>query len=299
MKRYHSVILMFVLFCALAAAAGCKRGAKSAAIGEVHTDSIQPGEVALLDHSVNENSGIIFWNEMLWTFNDSGGKNELYAVDTLSGRVLKTVLIKNAENTDWEDITQDQEYIYIAETGNNAGTRSDLKILKIRKDEISKDVESTVEAGVIAFEYADRVDFNPPYRLHPFDCEALVAWGDSLYVFTKDWKDFKTKVYGFPKIPGEYMSEVIDSFEIGALVTGADISSDSTLALVGYYDYQSYVWSFDISGKHFFTNARKQKLSGLYNAQTEGICYSPGGKLLISCEKTENFKQQLWRIDTF
>jgi hypothetical protein len=106
-------------------------------------------------------------------------------------------------------------------------------------------------------------------------------------------------MYGFPKTPGNYLSSAIDSFQIDALVTGADISSDSTLALVGYYDYQSYVWSFDISGKHFFTNARKQKLSGLYNAQTEGICYSPGGKLLISCEKTENFKQQLWRIDAF
>lgn len=32
---------------------------------------------------------------------------------------------------DWEDIAQDNEYIYIAETGNNLGMRTDLKILML------------------------------------------------------------------------------------------------------------------------------------------------------------------------
>ena len=36
----------------------------------------------LLPDEVDETSGLIFWNELMWTINDSGGDPILYALDT-------------------------------------------------------------------------------------------------------------------------------------------------------------------------------------------------------------------------
>ena len=41
--------------------------------------------------------------------------------------------VNKEENVDWEDITQDETHIYIADFGNNNGNRTDLKIYKILK----------------------------------------------------------------------------------------------------------------------------------------------------------------------
>ena len=66
-----------------------------------------------LPETVAESSGAIFFNGKLITHNDSGNENRLYEVDTISGAITRTVTITNAENKDWEDIAQDEEYIYI------------------------------------------------------------------------------------------------------------------------------------------------------------------------------------------
>ena len=42
--------------------------------------------------------------------------------------------ISSAKNKDWEDITRDDKYIYIADMGNNFNNRKDLKIYKIPID---------------------------------------------------------------------------------------------------------------------------------------------------------------------
>src|SRR5262245_58181650 len=65
-----------------------------------------------LPASIRETSGLVFWNGMLWTHNDDGD-TALYAIDTTDGHILRRVPIKGVVNNDWEDITQDDDYIYI------------------------------------------------------------------------------------------------------------------------------------------------------------------------------------------
>lgn len=65
-------------------------------------------------------------------------KNELYGFNLKTSHVEITLQIVNTANIDWEDIAQDNQHIYIAETGNNLGNRTDLKVLKIKKSDIGK-----------------------------------------------------------------------------------------------------------------------------------------------------------------
>ncbi len=70
-----------------------------------------------LPHELAENSVVIFYKNFLWTFN-------------LAGKIEKELEIKDAKNDNWEDIAQDSKYIYIADFGNNSGTRRNQKIFK-------------------------------------------------------------------------------------------------------------------------------------------------------------------------
>lgn len=249
-----------------------------------------------LDTTLIENSGLLYWNKLLWTFNDSGGKNELYGFNSKTGNVEITLQISNTLNIDWEDIAQDKEHIYIAETGNNLGDRKDLKILKIKKSEINKDVFQKIKAEEIRYKYAEQTCFVNGYKQHCFDCEGLIAYKDTLYLFSKDWVNNITKAYAMPIIPGEYTLHAIDSFDVKGLITGADITAKGKLALVGYRDYKSFVWVFKKTDKRIFNQAKSIFLDSLINAQTEGICFDRKGNLLISCEITESHPPQVWSI---
>jgi len=74
-----------------------------------------------LPSNIVESSGAIIFNNRLITHNDSGGENKLFEVDLTTQQVARTVTISNATNIDWEDITQDDTFIYIGDFGNNNG----------------------------------------------------------------------------------------------------------------------------------------------------------------------------------
>jgi hypothetical protein len=43
--------------------------------------AIEVRKIIKLDKKIPETSGILYLNDQIWTFNDSGGKNELYKID--------------------------------------------------------------------------------------------------------------------------------------------------------------------------------------------------------------------------
>ena len=62
-------------------------------------------KIARLPEIVTESSGLIFYNDSLFiTHNDSGDKPVLYVVN-FKGKLVHQVVINNANNMDWEDIT--------------------------------------------------------------------------------------------------------------------------------------------------------------------------------------------------
>jgi len=145
--------------------------------------------VSELADEINETSGLIFLENKIITHNDSGDGPMLYEIDSINGQISRKVVIENAINTDWEDICYDDEYIYIGDFGNNYGNRTDLKVYKIsRGDYFNND---TVTAAVIKFSYKEQIDFSEQLLETNFDAESILSIDDSLYIFSKNYGNFK------------------------------------------------------------------------------------------------------------
>ena len=268
----------------------------------INSDFITPDDFFLLfPQLINESSGIILFNGGLWTHNDRGGKPEIYKIDTISGKIIQTIKLKNANNHDWEDITQDADNIYIGDFGNNHGDRKDLKIYKIAKDQIPADNDNAeINASVIKFVYNDQKNFIKKSHNHNFDCEAMICYNDSLFLFTKNWKNHKTKLYALPVIPGDYKISHRDSYNINGLVTGADINLfTKEIALIGYINYVPFICILSNFEKNIFFKGDKIRydLSSITNAQTEGITYISENYILISTEETKTYSPGVYKIN--
>ena len=68
--------------------------------------------------SVYETSGLEIINGNLVTINDSGNPSNLYYLNQ-DGDLLFRSIFNDLKNNDWEDLNADEEFIYIAHTGNN------------------------------------------------------------------------------------------------------------------------------------------------------------------------------------
>lgn len=181
-----------------------------------------------LPQPINETSGLAEVGGLFLTHNDSGGKPNLYSF-TSQGQLQDTIAIVDQKNTDWEDLAQDDQFIYIANTGNNFGKRKKLRILKLPKA-----LEAPVKAEVIRVNYAQQQDFTPRKK-HPYDSEGLTAMGDHLLMFSKDRLHLQTHLYKVPKQAGKHTIDSSIGFDVQSLVTGADYDEKShTLALTAY-----------------------------------------------------------------
>ncbi len=251
---------------------------------------------------LNETSGLIFFDGYIFTHNDSGNEPEIYKVDTVTGQIIQTIRLNNASNIDWEDIAQDDQYIYVGDIGNNKGNRQNLRIYKINKEEIPEEGNITLSAEIIDYVYEDQ---NNAYKKsdHNFDCEAMIVCNDSIYLFTKNWLDSKTKLYSIPKPPGSYTAKLKNIYNINGLVTGAAYNpEENEIVLSGYINQ---LWApfifllFDYNDNDFFSgNKRRIDFPFIISSQTEGISYYDEKHAFISAEQTQTTPQRVYKLNT-
>ncbi len=251
-----------------------------------------------LDPQLQENSGIILYRGVFWTINDSGNDPVLYAFNPVSGMVVQQVFIINARNRDWEEITQDKDYIYIGDFGNNNGHRTHLQVYKIKKSDIPANQDAGVSAELISFQYGDQTG-EPALSRSAYDCEAFFAWEDSLYLFSKNWQDRTSSLYVLSTLSGSYVVSPRSVFNADGLVTAADISKNGKIVtLLGYKDYIPFIWIF--TGYTFpdiFEGSKSRFEFPSYNdLQTEGITIQNSDILYISCERS-TFPPQVYWLD--
>ncbi|NRS88108.1 hypothetical protein HNQ02_001022 [Flavobacterium sp. 7E] len=239
----------------------------------------------LLPENLKESSGLLFYNSLLWTFNDNTD-TALYAIDSIGNNKQK-IKLEKVVNKDWEEISQDSSFIYIGDFGNNvSGNRQDLHILRIKKNTLES---TSPKIDTISFKYSNQKDFT---ALKPnttqFDCEAFIVMKDSIYLFTKQWKDSKTSVYALPKTPGNYIAQFKETYRVKGLITGATYSPEQqTIALCGYsktlqpFIYLLYNYN---EGNFFSGNKRKIKLKLPFH-QVEGITTQDGLHYYLTNEK--------------
>lgn len=236
---------------------------------------------------VSETSGLIWFRNAPWTHNDSGGEPAIYRLNETTGEVSQKILLKGAINFDYEDITQDEDYIYVGDFGNNYGTRKDLTIYKIIKSEIPEEGNAEVNTVKITFAYQDQINYEKQNRSNNYDCESIVSLGNDLYIFTKNWVNQETTCYKIPKQAGHYIVEIHSQFNVRGLLTGADYSEEEDmLTLVGYENFVPFVWViWDFKKDDFFGgNKKRVDFAHIQGAQTESICFKDKDHLLMTCE---------------
>ncbi|CAN5911588.1 hypothetical protein BH24BAC1_BH24BAC1_04990 [soil metagenome] len=248
-------------------------------------------KVSPLPEVIRETSGLAFDGTRLWTHNDSGHSNTLYALDTLSGQVRQTVTVSNATNIDWEDLAFDGTFLYVGDFGNNAGNRRDLAIYKIRLSDIGSAATVSVPSEKISFSYPDQTDFASAPLNTSFDCEAFFFHRNLLHLFTKNWRTKHTSHYTVPTGAGPQVASLVETFPANGLITGADITATGEIALIGYDNTGSaptFLWLlFDYPDNLFFGgNKRRIELgSALEAGQIEGITFRQGASGYISSER--------------
>lgn len=262
--------------------------------------------IAPLPESLSESSGLHFVDGRLLSIEDSGNDNKVFEIDTITGNVVREVVIGNTENTDWESITGDDVFLYIGDFGNNNGTREDLKIFKIPLGEYLAG-ESTQTAEIISFSYADQTSFaSSPFATN-FDAEAFCAYGDSLILFTKNWINGYSKIYKLSKAPGDYEIQLIDSINTQGFVTGCDCNSES--GMIHLIGHNSLLAPFTVRisdfSPHLITDGEinRVELSAPIgqSTQIEGLAQSYPGNFFVSSEDFFNTNAWLfglnWDID--
>lgn len=258
-----------------------------------------PVQVAELPAGLAEGSGLAWSDGRLWAIEDGGNPLEMYELDTLTGALLDSFLLTSTTNHDWEDLAQNGTHFFIGDFGNNAGNRTDLRILRFPKSALAI---GNAQPDTIDFSFSDQADFDLPFEGHDFDCEAFFFWGDSLHLFSKNWADLKTRHYVLPAEPGSHTAMLRDSLDVQGQVTAADISPDGKALLLGYnvQTGEAFFWLlFDFPGSRFFSgNKRRISLgSVLTTSQAEGLAFSDNKTGFICSERYSLLPQRLLRFD--
>jgi hypothetical protein len=247
--------------------------------------NVSPLTTKNLSSALPETSGLIHWNNSIWSHNDDTD-TKLYELDTATAAVKQSYGLPGVINKDWEEVSQDSNYVYIGDFGNNvAGNRTDLHVLRIAKSSL---LANAPVIDTIWFSYEDQTDFTPAAgNQTDFDCEAFVVASDSIYLFTKQWLNNKTNLYVLPKTPGAYVARLRGILNIQGLATGATyLENKRLLVLCGYSALiQPFFYLlYDFKGHDFFSGNKRKIDVNLPFHQTEGIATQNGLKYYVSNE---------------
>ena len=200
-----------------------------------------------LSKKIDETSGLEIVDGQFITHNDSGGDPKLYYLDK-KGKIVFERTLNGVKNNDWEDITKDDQFIYVANMGNNFDTRKNLSIIKTPIDHTSR------EAELIEFNYPEQVKFTTAYSQSQYDAEALITIDDYLIILTKNKLKKITEIYALPKIAGKYEAKKIRNLNTQSIITGGDYDPETKLlALTGTLLFNEYyilkIEDFDLESK--------------------------------------------------
>lgn len=274
MKRAKAIRIVFVLLLTVFTLAGSSQE-KSAILKKS----------VMLQKSLTEISGIAY-NGKVYAINDSGNANAIFELDAKSFEILRKIKIEGTVNTDWESLALFNDTLYIGNFGNNFGQRRDLSVYAIPISQLGDD-DAIIKQ--INFKYKSQTSyFQKPYN-HSFDCEAIIADNEGLWLFSKDWKSRLCRLYLLDYRSNNLELAPKDSLNLGYLVTGAHLDrTEKCIYLCGYENKNTYISvlnykeSIDFQGVH-----KTYMVEGLENRQVESI-FVRNGLIYLASERTKH-----------
>jgi hypothetical protein len=268
-------------------------------------DSPQTDELKVefsLPKKLKEVSGIALSQDKktIWAIEDQGNKNVVYGLDN-QGKLLADVLVENAENNDWEDITKDaQGNIYLGDFGNNDNNRQNLSILKLDLKAPAQTTTKVVQTT--KFHYEGQTEFPPKKSDWLYDCEAFVEMNGNFYLFTKNRSkgfDGTFLVFQVPNKEGDFEAKLIGKLKLegkysDAAITSAAINSTKDKIVLLNHKNIHVLSGFTAND---FNTAKIQKISLNHNSQKEAIVFLDDKTLLIADEKDKATGGNVYRFD--
>lgn len=241
---------------------------------------------------VPECSGLVQslrYNGVFWTLSDSGNQPVIVPV-TARGKIAPgwngPVRIEGVNNNDWEDLALDAKgNLIIADVGNNSGRRKQLMLHFVK--EPKPGATTAKPTRTLRVHYEDQREASPDY-----DCEAVFEAGGKIFFLTKHRTDTRTRLY---RLDGDSTKRsnplrLVDSFEIGGMVTGADTSPDGKLVAVLTYT-ALWVFEFDPKTGNIFTGSVRR--TPIFAWQAEGVAFDGNESIVIGNEGGQLFRVPL------
>ncbi|NJC27409.1 glycoside hydrolase family protein [Neolewinella antarctica] len=246
-----------------------------------------------LPPQLKEASGLVIDGENYRFHNDSGDGPYVYTTDRIGQ--IKYVDTLAADAHDYEDITRDPAgNLYLADTGNNRGKRTDLRIYRYNR--------TSRRTDTIKFHYPGQ-DGGGRDAPSNYDCEAMVYQGGYLHLFTKDQlggkKQFNIYHFRVPASPGDYAAELIDSLYLPRrVVTAAALDSVNKQLVLTSYSFKMVLGIIPTSAASLITisdypagrflsgDLRRQNLSWGAPTQFEAVDFLDDKWLYVFSEGT-------------
>jgi hypothetical protein len=267
---------------------------------------------------IDEMSGIVKSprrDDVYWVHNDSGDIARIFAIDSEGRNIIPTYSkfsfygevpeegknewqgfpVLNATNIDWEDIAVDENYLYLADMGNNSNTRRDLAIYLVSEIDPTASTRTAVVQR-LPIVYPDQDGF-PPAKRH-FDSESLFTSDGKLYLITKhrtpifENAEAGAKLYRLDTsfTDRDNVLTLIDNNPEITSATGADVSPDGqTLAVLSY----SALWLFARpESSDLWLSAKSERFRFNRGAikQAEAITWIDDDTLMITNEDGDIFR---------
>ncbi|MDT8397705.1 MAG: hypothetical protein RQ899_03730 [Pseudomonadales bacterium] len=258
-------------------------------------------------------------DNLYWVHNDSGDQARIFAITAEGLAILPTYSrfsfhaevpepgkrewqgfrVLSAENIDWEDMSSDDNYLYVADLGNNGNDRRDLGIYMLSEIDPTASTQSAAIRH-LPVRYPEQTNF-PPAQKH-FDSESLFSADGKLYVISKHRKSGLTG--GWEAGANLYRLDTRFSDRDNVLVrigshpdiiaaTGAEVSPDGQrLAVISY----TALWLFDrpTQGDDWFSGmSERLDLEPDHARQLEAVAWEDEHTLLLINEQRDIFRIRL------
>lgn len=260
-----------------------------------------------------------------WVVNDSGNDARLFAINRDGQTLIPTFSkfsyygeerergkdpwpgfrVLYTTNVDWEDMSVDDNYLYVADTGNNANNRRDLVIYALSEIDPTASTQSA-SIKAMPVRYPEQGSFPPAGGEHYYDSEALFSADGKLYLVTKHRDSFGRYQAGanlyrldtqLTDRPNDLV--LLDNNPDILAATGAELSPNGQrLAVISYED----LWIFDrpASGDAWLSStARRYPLDTRAVRQVETVIWDDDTTLILSNEQRDLFRIDLSEIGEF
>jgi len=244
-------------------------------LGEIESDDIQEAS-GIVSSLTNDN--------VIWTHNDSGDSNRIFAMDT-AGKHLGEYFLNNSENRDWEDIAigpgpeEGLHYLYVGDIGDNFSQNDIKHIYRV----IEPQLDSSSNTNSIQLDNVESISFQ--YEDGNRDAETLIVdplTKDIIIISKRETSAVHIYSLPFPQDTDAILTANLimkkdfypnNDFITSQWIVGGDISHDGKEILVKSYTDIFYFSRTSNQSFYDALNNEEMRFPYITEPQGEAICW--------------------------